>query len=84
MKDDMSLRFINSKSIKEFFKPYDRPFLNLMNILSPTSKKNLMNHWEISTNLRNVLLVLYDGKFFLLLTYNKWKVCLMQIYPSYF
>ena len=62
MKDDMSLRFINSKSIKEFFKPYDRPFLNLMNILS------LMNHWEISTNLRNVLLVLYDGKFFLLLT----------------
>lgn len=35
MKDDMSLRFINSKSIKEFFKPYDSPFLNLTNILSP-------------------------------------------------
>ena len=49
LKDDMSLRFIISISIKDLLKPYE-PFLN---------------HWEISPNLRNVLMVLYDGSFFI-------------------
>ena len=49
LKDDMSLRFVNSTSIKDLLKPYE-PFLN---------------HWEISPNLRNVLMVLYDGSFFI-------------------
>ena len=50
LKDDMSLRFINSVTIKDLLKPYE-PFLN---------------HWEISPNLRNVLMILYDGSFFII------------------